>query len=287
MAYHPLAVNVGLGQLYLLLLLLLAVAVLALLRGRPILAGLALASIVAIKGYYGVLLLPLIPARQWRALGVACGASLALSLVTLPLVGTGAWADYLRGSSALARDPSSAVTAYQTVHGLLGHLLWRDPRWNPTAPVNLPLLAGALWILGAAVLFLLPLVRRWGGRGDQWMAADGVLLMVPAALLAAPMAEEYHYTLLALPLILLWGSALTGRLSRPQIGALVLATALTASPLPVQGRALQGAASLLYYSKLLAAILVLVVVLSAWRQARGSWRDLVPAWHALARPGAP
>jgi hypothetical protein len=268
LAYHPLAVNFALGQAYLLLLLLLAAGILALLRNHPILAGLALAGIVAIKGYYGVLLLPLIPARQWRALGVACGASLALALASLPLLGTSAWAAYLRGSSGLAHNPSSTVTAYQTIHGLIAHLLWRDARWNPSAPLDLPALAGSLWLLGAAALLLLPPAWSRGGRLDRRIWTRGMLLMVPAALLAAPLAEEYHYTLLALPLLVLWGCALAGRLPRMHIGLLVLATALATSPLPTYGRALQGAASLLYYSKLAAALLVFIVLLCVRLHAR-------------------
>ena len=137
--FEPLRANFTVGQAYAFVLLALVVhAVVSYAvpsRRRAWAAGvggLAAAIVVVLKTNYGLLiLLPALIWRRWRLVGVTVGVVLVAALLTLPLVGVDGWSAWVQSALSWRARPETSVTAYQTVHSLLAHLLRADPTWNP------------------------------------------------------------------------------------------------------------------------------------------------------------
>jgi hypothetical protein len=232
--YWPLRENLRLGQVYGLLLLLFALALLALhaAPGRaPARAGLPLGLAAAAKLSGGPLWLVLALRGQGRralvAATLAAGVVFALSL---SLTGWTSWQRWLQVAAQAAGGSSSATaTAFQTVPSFFQHLSVYDARWSPSPLLPWPWLGrAAAWTVIAAAL-LITLVRAQGADLDLAFAAG-----LTAGVVLLPLAEEYHYTLLLLPLAVAAGRLAADGGPRSAADAAVLATAalLLAAPWP-------------------------------------------------------
>ncbi len=184
-------------------------------------AGLAFGAIAIAKLYYGlVLLLPAVVWRRWKVLAGAATLFAFAAAVTLALWGGELWVRAIGFAISWRDRPESAVTAYQTLNGLLTHLLRYDATFNQSPVANLPELAGWLWWAGAAVMVAATTWVLWpvgnyelritnyeldnspvvGGPTSARLML-GSALIVPVALVLAPIAEDYHYVLALFPLL--------------------------------------------------------------------------------------
>ena len=314
--FQPWRENIARGQAYpLVFLLAVAAAVGSLPRGAPRgrlptaagralwLAGVACGLLAIVKLYYGlVLVLPLVARRQWTVLAGAGLVFAAAGLGTIVAWGPGLWASALGLSLAWRERPETAVTAYQTLNGWLTHLLRYDAVWNRGPVAQLPALVTPLW-WGLALL---------GGGLTLVVAARAILppgatparrLLVPAlgiplALLLVPIAEDYHFLLTLLPLLVagmvLWETRAAGpgqdrvprRWLRRWGGPLVWAAAivLLAPPWPFNVPSVGGWHALLYYPRLYGTLLLWGLVLGLLWPGRA--RSVIQEQIAREHPAA-
>lgn len=200
---QPVAANMEVAQIYPLMLLAHAVGLWAWARDRPAVGGLALAPMIVARGWYG---LP--QALGWavarRPMGTLyTGAvSAAVLLATLPLVGLAAWRYFIEVQVPAAGVSETAFAlAYQTWRSLALHLTTLHPRWSPDPPLTA--LGPGLWVAGVVIIGVITL---WAGSrcrpGSD--GGRGFALWTAAALLLAPVAEDHHFVLAALPLASAW-----------------------------------------------------------------------------------
>jgi hypothetical protein len=194
----PVVEGFQLGQAYILILGLYALAWWGLRRRRSLVAGLCLALALMLKTSGAPLWLLLAARREWRALGWAALGCLAIFGLSLPWLGPGLWRAYaLDVLPMAAASPSAAVTAFQSLPGFWAHLFRADAVWNPSPLVHLPALAGLLSLLSlAAVLGVTLLIAR---RAPLDLAFGA---MAAASVFLVPFAEQHHFTLMALPVLL-------------------------------------------------------------------------------------
>ncbi len=206
--YAPLREDFRLGQMYMPVL---TAAFLALTLTNPIGKATALALQLMLKFYYGVFGLAAgLSNFKAALLGVAITALAAIIL--LPWLGPALWLDYARLSTGFAGRPETAVTAYQTFNGFFSHLFRYDAQWNPQPIANLPDLARFLTLASSFMLISISVFVIWRAFRRAKTSATSELditnltqlstaLAFTLAPLVAPVAEEYHYTLLALPIL--------------------------------------------------------------------------------------
>lgn len=209
LSFTPLMENFRLGQAYALVLLLYTLALMGFLRGQDWLSGLSLALLLTLKSAGWPLFLLLILYRRWHALGFALAGVAFIVLGGLPWLGPDAWRAYLMALPAVGREPWSAVIPYQTTNSLWQHLFRYDPQWNPGPVADLPGLAAGLVALTAIAALALTLwaVRR-GRAGDPAGLSSSerslaFAAFVTLAVLLEPVGEQYHHTVLLLPLAVL------------------------------------------------------------------------------------
>jgi hypothetical protein len=282
--FGPFRENLARGQAYLVLLALVIAAAMLARRDdrRRYLAVAALAGAGVLKLYYG-----LVVGLAW-AIGratrrVALGAGLAVAAVALGTVvawGIDPWIAAARAAAGWRTRPESTVTAYQTVNGLLGQLFRPDPAWNPTVVADAPWLATVAWLAIAAVVGAVTLLavralgdgRALAGTETRGRAAAArvvpTALAVLVALLLAPVAEDHHFTLALLPLVVTAtlledGGDRPAWVVRVAFGALAAGAVLLGAPWPYEVPDAHGWAALLHYPRLygtLAVWLALVAI---------------------------
>jgi hypothetical protein len=195
-AFAPLRENFRLGQVYLFLLSLFVLMFWSWRRGRSVAGGLMLGAALATKLSGIPLGLMLAVRGRWRA--IAATASAIIGFIGLSLITTGpaGWAGLASVMPAYVTGvPPSGITAYQTTPSFFRHLLVAEAQWNPQPIARLPWLANGLSLsimLGSLAITL------WAGRHADWDLAFASALTL--GVIIFPMAEEYHYTLLLLPL---------------------------------------------------------------------------------------
>ncbi|MCI0394222.1 MAG: DUF2029 domain-containing protein, partial [Chloroflexi bacterium] len=194
--YQPLYANFALGQAYVLLLGLLVVAWHSYRQRRDGLLGAALGLMLVLKTA-GILLWPLLVVqRRWQALLWAAGTALLVIVGSLPWLGLPAWLTYLRLLPGFTGRPELAVTAYQTHLSFFRHLFGFNPQWNPAPLWPAPWLATALpWLALLSLVGISSYEALRAGDSDELFAAFAVLSVI-----LSPVALDYHYTLLLLPL---------------------------------------------------------------------------------------
>jgi len=211
--YNPLHVNFAVGQSYVLMLALMVVAWVGYRRGDNRALGIALGLMLALKTA-GVFLWVLIALqRRWSALAWALATAGTLAIVSLPFVGIEAWFTYFREVGYFNGQAFLAVTAYQTPTSLFSHLFRYDAQWN-TAPIfDAPLLASVL--SSASLLGIVGLSIYVGIKGRIFVGARHAspikqsandltfAAFIIASVLIVPIALDYHYTLLLLPILIL------------------------------------------------------------------------------------
>jgi hypothetical protein len=184
------------------------------LRGKRWLAGICLGLFVPIKYYPVIVLTVLAWGRQWRVLWGAATVMLAITAVSISVLGwkvhetflLSVFGNHLIGHLSLYDGGTPPFTAvYQSFDTLFNRLFVLDPVWNPQPWLTAPLLGAfslvvtkvAIWLSAGATL--LRLARS--GTADAAAPAIGLLGIV--VLLTAPATATYTCVLLWLPVALL------------------------------------------------------------------------------------
>ncbi|MEP7286353.1 MAG: glycosyltransferase family 87 protein [Chloroflexota bacterium] len=184
------------GQVYLLLALL-SLLIIMFLPRYPLLVGIALAGMVLLKPYYGVLTLGvLVWLRCPRSILTAITLIGLVVISTLPLL-AGAWPGFLQAQASINDIAWAAIPANQTLNSFFQHLLLYSPIWNPEPLANIPLLAIGLRYAFSMVLVLVTL-RQANQHGDDpfWIWIPALTLMP----VLAPVGEAHHYAMLLFPI---------------------------------------------------------------------------------------
>ena len=195
--YAPLRETFRLGQVYVALLSLFALAFWALTKPSPIVAGIALGMAAGLK-LSGLPLLAWLAFRGWwLVFWSAAVTAAAIGLFSVWLVGGESWLRF--GGSViehLRSHPQAAVTAFQTTPSFFQHLWVADPVWNPQPVAHWPWAAPltSLGLTAAAFGWTL-----WKSRRVKWEVTFAALMVL--SVICFPLAEEYHYTLLLLPVL--------------------------------------------------------------------------------------
>jgi alpha-1,2-mannosyltransferase len=286
---QPVRAEMQLGQAYALLLLGMAALLWAYLAGRDPAVGLILGLLLIGKTAGLLLPLLLLGQRRWRALGWTALTIAGVALLTLPLFGLTAWRAYIAALRSIGAQPWVAVTAYQDLPGLLAHLLRPDAQWNPQPLWAAPRLAAPLLALTALSLVAATGWATW--RADPEARRDRALTFaawLSLTLVLSPVSEDYHFTLLFVPLAILlldWSAIRPGG---PRTALLLLALILLTAPLPYTRPDLAaGAWALLAYPRLYGALALWAAALLALRRERAHQHRLpVPRWRDVDEEAA-
>lgn len=241
--FPPLLENFRVGQVYVLLLFMFALVLWSETHGRAYLGGVALGVALSFKPGGIPLLLLLIVRQRWRAVLAALGMTIALAAASFGVFGTAGWFAFVRRASEYTTAPLAAHVAYQSVPNFFQHLLARSTEFNPTPLLDAPSLAPMLTLIISVTTLGWTL---WLARRAELALAFGAVTTL--SVLLSPLASEYHYTLLLLPLA-------------------VMAAQLATSHTRID---------LVWF----AAILLLLCVPINWNAPR--WND--PAWALFAYP---
>jgi alpha-1,2-mannosyltransferase len=206
----PLQTTISIGQIYPFLALGLVATWVADRHEKPVIAGLALGLVIAIKPSLApVVFWPLLR-RQWRTLGAALGAGAATTLVGAVVAGPGATLEWINLLASMGLDG----TWYNASLPGAASLLFMENKYAvPLA--TLPWAVTAARGLGILLLFL----TAWKVRWDREL---GLWALVAASLLASPVAW-YDYLLLLGPGILVL-------LARGRVALALVLLALQAIP---------------------------------------------------------
>lgn len=205
--YPPLAENFRVGQTYVLVWFCFALALWSETRAKPIGVGIGLGVAAALKLSGLPIWLLLAARKQWRALGWTIFITALLSLLGLLVLGSEGWLAFLqRVLASVQSAPSAAHVAYQTTPSFFQRLFVPSPDFNPTPLLDVPWLAPILnlAVTGAALGLTL-----WFGRRAAFEAAFAAA--VTLSVIVFPQALEYHYTLLLIPLAVMFTKLSAGR----------------------------------------------------------------------------
>lgn len=199
--WHPLSRAVELNQAALPVTLLIGCALLAVMRRRPVLAGLFYAAAAAVKPPLALAL----PLLVWHLPALAASAAFTgflLFLCSLAYAGWEAHREYLtQVLPALA--PGYAFFANASWNGILNRYFF--PELIPAftlAPGNPAVRAGTLLLGAFTIAFFGYRIRRIARHEAHPPAV--FLLAWLAATLASPLSWEHHYAPALLGLLLLW-----------------------------------------------------------------------------------
>jgi len=180
----PILYDLNLGNLSIVIFALSAVIWRA--RERP-LASLALASILTVRYGFAIVLIGWLVRRRFEAIGWTIAAGVVIALATLPIVGVGAWSDYMTNLQGL-RDISTGP--HNLTLATTGLSLGLGPQFR-----QLLVLAG----MGSALV-----VTVYAGlRRD---AETALVVSLAAAIMFAPFFHPHYLAGLLIP-----GAFLAGR----------------------------------------------------------------------------
>ncbi len=245
------------GQMYSFLLLLHVIGWRAYSRSQDATAGIALGLALALKISGWPIGLLMIARRRWTAVRWSIVTGVGAAIVTLPWVGIDAWRTlFFVAMPKVLRWPAATLTAYQDSTGFWQHWLRFDARLNPNPLINAPALASIL-SMGTTAAACVALVVRKRPAHVSFAAAVALIELL------SPVALQYHYLLVLLPLIVLWHEAWLFR----SVGALCCAFAATfLLGWPMNYKAPHpGWAVLLSYPRLIGGWIVFTALLIAWR----------------------
>jgi hypothetical protein len=262
--YQPIYANIAFGQLYIFSFALLLAVWHGYRQGKEGLTGGALALLFLFKLAGLFLWLLLLVQKRWSALAWGGITIAAVILLTLPWLGTAAWQHHLTTLIQVGQRAERLVTAYQTWSGFAGHLFTFDAHWNPAPLVNQPTISTLLTGLGAIGLLVVSLVvtyrvTEYGIRNTEYglRAVDlPFATFVILSVILSPLALDYHYPLLLLPIFILIAQT---RQRGTLLSWLLLGVSffLIAADLPYRSpRLAEGMLALLAYPKLYGALLL-------------------------------
>jgi hypothetical protein len=227
--FAPLRENFRLANVYVGLLFLFSLALWGLERARTGPPGLGLGLAAGAKLSGSPLWLLLAARGRWRELVLAGLLALVLAAASLGLTGLPTWQRFAASLVEHAGEPGwAAGLSFQTTPSFFQHLFRPDARWNPQPLWVLPAWvprACTLAVTGAAVAWLL-----WRARTASLDLAFAAALTL--GVVALPLAEEYHYALLLLPLAVGLGHAAGGAAPRPRGTAFWLAAVILLLAVP-------------------------------------------------------
>ena len=246
-----------LGQLYALLLLLHVIGWRAYIGRRDALAGTALGLAMVLKVSGWPIGLLMIARRRWTAVGWAVITALGVAIITLPWVGIDAWrAEFLSGIPKVLGSSAATLTAYQDTTGFWQHWFRYDAELNPSPIINAPWLTTVLTLATTGIACVALVVRKCASYASFAAAVALIELLSPAA-------EQYHYTVLLLPLAILWRDAWLHR-CRFALGAAAVVTFLIGWPIPYKSPHPEWA-FLLSYPRLLGGWILFAALLMTCR----------------------
>jgi len=199
LSFQPLYANFLFGQAYIIVFCLLVVAWYAYVSGNEKLLGVAIGLIFVFKSAGFLFWLFLILQQRWKSLVWGLLTVSVVILFSLPWIGIDAWQTYIEKITSLVSNPSSSVTAYQTLHSFFHHLTIFNKVWNPEPLVNLPLLGNLLSIF--SVLTITGVSSFIALKNKKSEIVFGAFII--AGVLISPASLDYHYTILLLPFLLL------------------------------------------------------------------------------------
>ena len=206
----PFQTTLSIGQIYPFLALGLVVAWVADRHEKPIIAGIALGLVIAIKPSLAPIVLWPLLRRQWPMFGAALASGVVATLVGLVLAGVGATLEWVK---LLASMPLDGTWYNASLPGAASRLFMENKYAEHLATV--PWASTAACVMGIGGVLL----TAWKVRADPEV---GLWALVAASLLASPVAW-YDYMILLGPGVLLL-------LARGQKALALLLLALQAIP---------------------------------------------------------
>ena len=179
------------------ILLLLALSLLAFLRRRDTLAGLWFGLAITIKPFVVLLTIYYLWKGGWRTVVVAGSCSAVLALAPFPFLAPGTFSDYLNGTGYYAGPVYVASPMIQSVYAVLVRTFMVNQFAQPLVDAPWLVLPLRVVLSGLILLFALSRVSRQRDLPPTTLALEyGLILGV--GLLAIPVAEDFHFTYLAL-----------------------------------------------------------------------------------------
>ena len=269
-SFQPVRENVRLGQVYVLLLALEVALLWTFLDRRAAVAGFWLGMMIGLKTAGAGLVLLLVSQQRWRELFWTVLTVGGVVVASLLLVGIAPWLRYLALLSRFGAHPELAVTAYQSVPGLFLHLFQPDDIWNISPLLNAPALATCLIVASALTTIGLTVQQTWHcaplAHRDRALAFAAWATLDVAL---SPVSEDYHYTLLLVPIAILLADWRDARFEHFRLAILVVGIGLIGSPLPYKAPPLTvGGWAVLAYPKLYGALLLWGLATSALANER-------------------
>lgn len=235
----------------------------ALLRNRPVLAGI-LFGLLTFKPQLGVMIpIALLALGQWRAILAAGVTAAALAAASIGVFGWESWIAFVDRTMpyqlAFMADGTGPFTWMMPTLFMSGRLLGLDA--DTAYALQL--------ILAAATALLVFLTFR---RGGDWRLLSAVAFLAP--IVASPQAFNYDMGLVSVAILLLAGQVGPDRLSWPERCIVLLAWSL-----PILVMALNPGG--LPIAPLVLVALLAVLIRRLWRETAepgeaGSWAELRP-----------
>lgn len=228
--YPPMAENMRVGQSYVLMLFLFALAFWAETRKKHVGTGIGLGLAVGLKLSGLPIWLMLAVRGQWRAVLWASVVAALSALLGLVALGWEGWLGFVGRVLDYSKPvPLASHVAFQAMPSFIQRIFVGSALYNPDPLFNAPWLASVITflVLGTAMGLTL-----WFGRRAPFDLAFASA--VTSSVILFPMAIEYHYTLLLIPLAVM-GARLF--VARSPAGILCFAAILVLLCLPIDWNA--------------------------------------------------
>lgn len=187
----PLLATLALGQMYPVLALGLVAAWILDRRERPMLSGIALGLVVALKPSLAPIILWPLVRRRWRAFAATLAAGAAGTLVGAVVLGPRTTLDWF---GILLRSPLSTYWDNASLPSSAARLFTENEFAEPLA--TLPWMVPLAYVVGIGVIIFTAVKIRHNAEGGLWA-------LVAASLLASPIAWHNYLVLLAPGILLL------------------------------------------------------------------------------------
>ena len=271
-SFQPLYENVVLGQTDLPMLALMSLGVWAAARGRGSLSGACWSMAAFVKPQFGLILVFLLFAREYKAFFWAAATFAVLKVASVFWLGWEIQALYLDELLSAVGGRTGSYTA--NLHNL--SLLAATHRLLPALSQSIPGRALLYAVLAGIAVCAIRGLRPGSGSIGRPTGMLHLGMVMVASLICSPLTQEHHFVVLYVPFVLLWFDL---RADMRAHDAVLFAVAYLLLGLEYSligfGAFHSGIPSLLYNGKL--AGLAVLFVLLARRSARASVPDGKPA----------